>query len=733
MAQINPPIQPTNAPNYGASSRAIDVPDPIRQRGVEANQIIPKGQEVGDRSAEFTGQAAAYKMQGEAISGNYGDLFAGVVGIGDFLGKAGIQLIKKDIEDRVYDVASRERQTYTTALERIKAGTGVKNLLDSNAQMTDEAGPLPTEVEHLPDSLATLEGARDSGKISNTYYYGRLLAEAKDLRAKYPGFKEEIDNQFSKVTGVDPANAYVRSLVGDINRAAASQASDLNNTLHYIRSKSGYPGSQEMYQGVASGTRTKMDVQKWAAPYEQEEFNLNRRALRINDKNLTRTEVQTTAKEDADYAIGVTVGRYVDNLTQKMGLDSPDAAANLDSQAKSKAISPERFVEIGQEIASNKAALRVKLIADADAQGMTKLIGKDEVIKRVDAGLNIFDTLQDRVYHKDFGGIYTVAQQIKAGTDEAKKSLIDSKAGPFFTQVAVMKELGGENWVQNFNLNSIKENVNKDYKQWYDRWSQEFHTQTSARTTGKVNTFNDMVDEAKQKGINDKSVNANIIKKVDSIADPNTPDAIKANLIQAAFSPGNRGFISRLNMDGVDDQGRPTVGQNAVFQRWTKPEITAEVKRISDKLDPQLWTNYQDWAKSTFGDELLNKEINDLKSYIPERGVQVGWDDVNHRFMTKDTRSPEEQRRVAQFRGGPGTEGNSYYTHVDRAITRINNGLYNMKNVAAVSGEDIDSYLLKTIVEKAGPESMKNIFALPARFANAIKASKGTEDANRSR
>jgi len=52
-----------------------------------------------------------------------------------------------------------------------------------------------------------------------------------------------------------------------LNRAAALKRLNLNNTSNYIRSKSGYPGSQEMYQGVASGIKTKMDVSsKWAAP-----------------------------------------------------------------------------------------------------------------------------------------------------------------------------------------------------------------------------------------------------------------------------------------------------------------------------------------------------------------------------------------------------------------------------------------------------------------------------------
>src|SRR6185503_7762793 len=169
MAPFNPAIQPTNDPNYENRSRAIDVPDSLKPRGVEENRIMPEGQKIGDKSAEYEGQAAAYNMQAEGHAmKSYGDLFAGVVGIADFMGKAGVQMVKKDIEDRVYDVANKERQSYTEYLETVKAGKGVKNLLDARAEAIDDE--TPGEVEGLPDRLGSLTGARDAGKISNSYY-----------------------------------------------------------------------------------------------------------------------------------------------------------------------------------------------------------------------------------------------------------------------------------------------------------------------------------------------------------------------------------------------------------------------------------------------------------------------------------------------------------------------------------------------------------------------------------
>lgn len=268
MAVFNPEVKPTNDPTYGSNSRAIDTPNSIPVQGVETNRIMPKGQEIGDRSAEFEGQAAAFNMQGQAVSNKgFGDLFAGLVSIGDFLGKAGVHVVKKDIENQVYEIANKEREQYTAELEAIKAkGVSGKSLLDANAS-ADE--PLPAEIEDLPSELETLRSSRDGGKITKTDYSGRLLNRAKVLRAQYPGFKKEIDAEFAAITGMNPANARINGLITDINKQAATAASAQNKTLSFIKSNADVPRADEMYVGFANGTKTEAEVFSHISQYRQ--------------------------------------------------------------------------------------------------------------------------------------------------------------------------------------------------------------------------------------------------------------------------------------------------------------------------------------------------------------------------------------------------------------------------------------------------------------------------------
>lgn len=718
MAPLNPPVQKTSDPSYG-NFHPINVPDNIQPKGVQQNQILPEGVKQGDRSAEFEGKAQAYGLQGEGASmAAFGDLFKDVTQFGDFLGKAGVNMVKKDIENTVYEVADRERQSYTETLERIKNGVGVKNVLDANAQMTDEDGnstEAPAEIQGLPGTLEGLTAARDSGKISGTYYQGALLSAAKDLRAKYPGFKNEIDQAFAQVTGSTPANAYIRALTSDINRMAGSQNSSRRRTESFILQRNGYPNADQALNNFQRGLWNEDDVMRWAAPYDQEKFNLETRARRSTDSKNTREENERLAGQDVDYAIGVAVGRSADQLLGRLNMNTAEDVTKFDTLARTGGISTQQWQKIGQDIENHIVNLKVSINNDSDRLGYTQKVGgKAELNKRIDAGMQTLIALRDRVYAHDTGGIYAAAQDIKAmKNDDTKALLSDNKVGPWFRQLQVQREIGGDQWVQKFNLSMLGTDVPTQYKNYFDRWTRELQTQTQYKdgVGTKVLTLNDMADDMKAKGITNKRINNNIISQIEKIADPETPDNIKANLAVSAFDPSNRGFIQRITSQA---------GQNAIFQRLTSEGITKEMYRLGQK-NPQLWNNYVNWTSETLANELVNREINDLAAIPNTANVRIGWDSDNHRLIPVDITPPDV--RQAQIRARGGTGGSDYFTQVQSSVNRINSNLSNFKHVAQASGQDVDAFLLKAIAA-ANPEAVANIGGIPNDIMRQIGLSK---------
>lgn len=741
MAVFNPEVQRTNDPTYGSNSRAVDTPDGIRPQGVQQNQIMPEGQKIGDRSAEFEGQAKAFEMQGEAVGNKaLGDLFANIVGIGDFLGKAGVQLVKKDIENKVYEIASNERSAYTAELEKIKANIGVKNIITDTA--TDAAGdPIPEAVSELGTTLATLKSARDGGKITKTDYQGRLAAEAQNLRAQYPGFKQEIDAEFAKVTGQNPANARVNGLISEINRAAAAQGSQQNKTIQYIKQNDYVPNSEQRMIDYMSGRKTDSEVFQEISVYKQAKEKIETKGLLRRDSKETREEAQVSSRSDADYVAGVAVAASVDKFATKYGFNTATNAEQLDQMQKGGQISNQQWAQRGAELQQEITRLEVNMMQDMRRTGYVKLLkgGQAEAQEIIQASLAPMHAMLKGITDKSSGQMFSAAREAQAVLDDNKKGLLtDSKAGPIWAGLKTMSDLGGEAYMQQW---SAREAFSKDgpaeaYVEWSKRWAAEFQAQNGEKKNGKPTTFNDFVTEMKAKKIDDpiqqKRLMMDKIDAVTQIGKSDTPDNIKVNLAKAAFSVGNNGFLSKLNIDSFDERGRPVSGMNAVFQKWTSPEVTNEIARLS-KSDPALWNQYTAWVKQTWQTELVPRELKDLSKYQKDSSVKIGWDTENKRFnveqvkttgLGKDGRSPSEIMAAQQ-----------QYQTISRSINRLNSGMYNMKALAEKENPGdktaADAFILRAIVDASSPEVIRDLNSLPGDLVSKILL--GSQRANSKR
>lgn len=750
MAPVNPPIQPTNDPTYGQNSRAIDIAAGITPQGVETNRIMPEGQKIGDRSAEYLGQAEAFKSAGKASElKGYGDLFAHITAGADFIAKGGVTLVKKDIENRVYEVANRERESYTAELEKIKAGIGVNNILDANARSDENGEPIPDAVSELPDTLATLKGARDAGKITKTDYQGRLLAEAKLLRAQYPNFKNEIDQEFAKVTGQNPANARINGLITEINRAAAANSSQQNKMLTFIRQavKDGVPRAEELYQRYSTGQATDMEVISHIGKYNQVKENLTLRQAVNNDVKMTREEGYVKGKQDADYGVGVVVAAAADRLAGKLGITTPAEVEKLDAMQKQGAIPKQKWEQLNLEVNQEITRLKVEMLRDMDRTGTTKKLkgGKAEALEIVEKSLDPLYSMQKSIIDKNFGTLYSASRDAQSMLDDTKRNLLaDSKAGPSWRGLATIKELGGEQYVQSMALKQAlgKNGPPETYSEWFRNWSTELEAQHGATVDGQTRTFNDLVSEMRTKKIDDPVVQARIMKgivtKVEKIGQSDVPDAVKVNIAKAAFSDGNNRFLSKLNIDSFDERGRPISGMSSVYQKWTSPEVTTEMRRLSKK-DPALWNQYTNWVKESFGTDIVPQEINELKKIQKDPNIRIDWDTENKRFNVTKTAIPALQAQQRQSLGGEGTNTAEQVANirqfqtVERAINRINSGLYNMRHVAAADNpkdiSGVDAFMLKAVLEAAGPDVVKNINSIPGDMINKILL--GTAYANR--
>jgi hypothetical protein len=112
--------------------------------------------------------------------------------------------------------------------------------------------------------LQTLMEARAQGAYGETHYWSLLSASMKDVKAKYPGYAEVIDNIYQDVTGAKPAHAVRAAMWGDINAAEAearSKASAVDNDLEKLSEFWAAEDAFKQYAGNPSAMPPEMKEQ----------------------------------------------------------------------------------------------------------------------------------------------------------------------------------------------------------------------------------------------------------------------------------------------------------------------------------------------------------------------------------------------------------------------------------------------------------------------------------------
>lgn len=118
--------------------------------------------------------------------------------------------VQKNIQNDAYEAAD---QVYN------EFGVGDKTLIDSDA---NNKAATPQAIEMAGKSLDSLQTAFTNGNVAEGHYWARMNSVVRQLRAKYPGYREQIDSMVSGITGQTPANALRNSIFSEMNSNASS-------------------------------------------------------------------------------------------------------------------------------------------------------------------------------------------------------------------------------------------------------------------------------------------------------------------------------------------------------------------------------------------------------------------------------------------------------------------------------------------------------------------------------
>lgn len=663
MATFNPDIKDRNEPNYLGYSKGVDVPSAIRQQGIQPTSIEPKGARYEfqpfkgpayegpthvDKSGYYAGLAEGYRAQGEGEAKGaalkaeavetkaLGDLIEGGVKLAGMAINEADFMIKKGLEDTVYNAVDREREAFTSGLEKT-AGLAI---LTPKEEDTREK---PDAVKNVAERASTLRQSADGGHISQTQYLLRLKDMARELRTKYPAYRDFIDKEIASVSGVDPANAYMKSLMSDINAYNSAARSKADKDLAFMKQHLGkVPGMDKYVTDYTSGKAVNMnqvykDVHDWNI---QEEL-IKRKEQAYNLEEKASASRARQAEDVLDSKVNAEIVNKFKEVEYAGGYKTPDQVVELiQKQARGELkLDPTQLQQLGTLLESQIADMsnRTYELANkpqSDGTTLAQNFKSDNDLKSFIS--NKFEPYRYYVRlitDEKLGLANEVSRTMKAAQETTTYQFLQTPQGERTRRLKVFDDL-----LPNFSKSDLAATffqtpgLQKDIQTFVNGQNVDAVVQPDLRKSGTPVTLKDNINKTQDAGVNDPKAYNSLLNPVQILTDPKASIMAKRNVVDYLFHPNNKAVINKFQSDYVNKQGQLVPGKYSVFSRLTAPEISAEVKALA-KTDPIEAAKYLNWTGSEFG-ILFREEIANI-AQASSKDINVEWNDKTLQFDYK--------------------------------------------------------------------------------------------------
>lgn len=713
-AVFNPQIDPTRDPNFFKYSDSISQPKADDSTGI------------------------ALKTVGEGIEGGF---------------KLADTVVKDVIKSDVYEQVDKERKDFSTALTNTRnygnpAGPNTPTGADPSNTIGEgtpggpvdlfagQKGSVPSVISSSLRQAATVQAGLDGNKISQTTYYQRLDDIAVRTRAAYPGWRDYIDQQISHITGVTPANAYVDSIIQDINRQSTNANKEKEFWTHQIVN-SGFPDSDK----VLSQFERDGDHNKVMQYLSYNKGILSTLALKKAAFEAKGQDRSTQIQNGEDYATSVAVTAATTHFYNSQRFTNGDmSAADISDKMVDRSLHPERANDVAyQGLAERYAALHTQAynqtmrLLTSPQKGpdgqmiapVSDIIGIEKtkaiVDKTVDA---LFGKTREFITDKQFSPAYALQNSASATANNALFKLFNDPTVGGRIQTAAALNKAAPNLTPVVTAKLLGTGLSTELGDFVTEQGRQAIAQTGGKyygVDGKIYSFKQATEELEQtSNISGKPIPGqvynNLIQLRRAITDPSTsPEAI-SNAVKFFYDPKvNKGSMSKFMDDYYDPaKGGMVKGRSSAFADLTDESVTKAIWN-NGKAD---WNKYSEWAKGefatqfgTFARELNNADADKRGGVTHYIGHRLAWDTDKKQLIANKTEFKQDGSEVDL---GPS----------DSYVRNINMGLRSMAGIAKQDGTNVDAYLFKVLRDN-GFAPTKDINGIPAQIMRSLIVGNG--------
>lgn len=635
-------------------------------------------------------QPTSYVGYSQGVSAPKGDdsletLFKGVGNLLNQGVKAVDEGIQTKIDNELYAGidAIRGAQGVDAAVQDAKTTQLIPD--DPNSSSASGGVKTPAAVDSATSEIARLNAAYKDGKIGDSQYWAKTEALVRQVRARYPGYREEIDKKVSSITGSTPANALRRSLLEDLTNAQNKEASKIDKFDTFMKSNLDSL-SPETRKRWAAGDRSPTFQ---ASAYDEVGTN------KLQDAEVSREKSRielaekkgTLQQHDAVRVMTNDVNQYV-NRTLNAGISAAGGSGLLQritqlqkDASTGKAPSPEELTQIRSQFALLKSQLASgidTLVTKPGESGnsYSSLIrDKSQVDAAKKQAMSQVENLEQLLTSGDFGLFAVNANAIKASTDSVTRKLLESN--DFLRKLNGARDILGKEgmgvWLNSqagmTGLSEVSKAIN------------DLNLSESVLGQGNgVDQLKRLTDQATR----DPAAYRNYLDTHSKVlGDAKTPVQAVQGIGKTFYSSGDTAFINRFQ---ESQRGK-------VFAKMTTPEITQNMIKLKGS-DPTSWENYRNWAGTNF--YAINKQAIDTLATNPgkEFGVAITVDETG-RLRLYDSNPGGAPKMQGGFRDtlGASMVRQPLVQRLQSQIDQFNSGLSALEPILKADNLDIKNEL----------------------------------------
>ena len=308
------------------------------------------------------------------------------------------------------EIFGKVTQNIATGYKEIKDTKATNDIYNSADSMIEnartetmaEAAGIPPDVAKAMKQADLMKKAFESGKYSDSAFYNKIGVWSKEMRVRYPQYKEVIDQQLTRVMGRTPANLEMDSVRSQYKTEQTAQSQSAKENMKFLEENGQYIDNDYIVNWEKLTPQQQSAVKKAA---------FIRKADDSREKS-TREQLKIKQENDVDLAaIGLTQG--LENLQRDFWSgatkDAGGSYSNLKQMIRTlgaDGYSPQDLQAIQTEVEKRQITL---------AENWNRL-----VTERDDSG---------RSYQDYFATDTEGFNRIKGRYDEMQKALEDLKQG----------------------------------------------------------------------------------------------------------------------------------------------------------------------------------------------------------------------------------------------------------------------------------------------------------------